>query len=65
MSFYYHTLNKKMIVMYDYSTRELDGALLRPGRLSHLVFVPLPDEETRTQILKMTMQDTATAKVCF
>ena len=29
----------------------LDPALLRPGRLSHLLYVPLPDEVSRFEMI--------------
>lgn len=31
----------------------IDAALLRPGRLDHLIYVPLPDTEARLDILKI------------
>ena len=31
----------------------IDNALLRPGRLDRIVYVPLPDHETRLEILKV------------
>lgn len=31
----------------------IDKALLRPGRLDRIVYVPLPDEETRKEIFKI------------
>lgn len=33
----------------------IDKALLRPGRLDRIVYVPLPDENTRSEILKLKL----------
>ncbi|RKO86544.1 transitional endoplasmic reticulum ATPase 2 [Blyttiomyces helicus] len=35
---------------------QIDSALLRPGRLDQLIYIPLPDEESRHQILKATLR---------
>lgn len=32
---------------------KIDSALLRPGRLDRIIYVPLPDEETRASIFKI------------
>lgn len=34
----------------------LDMALLRPGRFDRLLYLPIPDEETREQILKLKLE---------
>lgn len=34
----------------------IDKALLRPGRLDRIVYVPLPDRETREEILKIKLR---------
>jgi len=31
----------------------IDSAILRPGRLDQLIYIPLPDELSRVQILKV------------
>ncbi|XP_010218213.1 PREDICTED: spermatogenesis-associated protein 5 [Tinamus guttatus] len=31
----------------------IDKALLRPGRIDRIIYVPLPDEATRTEIFKL------------
>ena len=36
----------------------LDSAILRPGRLDQLIYIPLPDFESRTQILKSNLRKT-------
>lgn len=33
----------------------IDSALLRPGRFDRLVFVPLPDSDTRKDIFKINI----------
>lgn len=35
---------------------QIDSALLRPGRLDQLIYIPLPDESSRHQILKATLR---------
>ena len=40
----------------------LDDALLRPGRLDSLVYVPLPDLEARKAVFKATTRKTPVAK---
>ena len=39
----------------------IDGAILRPGRLDQLVYIPLPDEESRVSILKANLRKTPLA----
>mmetsp|Transcript_7337 Transcript_7337/g.13797 ORF Transcript_7337/g.13797 Transcript_7337/m.13797 type:complete len:812 (-) Transcript_7337:192-2627(-) len=34
----------------------IDGALLRPGRLDQLIYIPLPDEASRKQIFKANLR---------
>lgn len=35
---------------------QIDPALLRPGRLDQLIYIPLPDEASRLSILKATLR---------
>jgi transitional endoplasmic reticulum ATPase len=35
---------------------QIDGALLRPGRLDQLIYIPLPDEASRLSILKAALR---------
>ena len=41
----------------------IDSAILRPGRLDQLIYIPLPDEASRTQILKANLRKTPIAPV--
>jgi len=34
----------------------IDSAIMRPGRLDQLIYIPLPDEKSRTQILKACLR---------
>merc|ERR1711890_193612 len=34
----------------------LDSAIMRPGRLDQLIYIPLPDEESRISILKANLR---------
>ena len=39
----------------------LDEALLRPGRLDQLIYIPLPDHPSRVSILKANLRKTPIA----
>lgn len=43
----------------------IDSAILRPGRLDQLIYIPLPDENSRIAILKANLRKSPVAKVCF
>uniref|UniRef100_S4RJY1 Valosin containing protein n=1 Tax=Petromyzon marinus TaxID=7757 RepID=S4RJY1_PETMA len=40
----------------------IDPAILRPGRLDQLIYIPLPDEKSRTAILKANLRKSPIAK---
>jgi transitional endoplasmic reticulum ATPase len=40
----------------------IDSAILRPGRLDQLIYIPLPDEPSRLQIFKANLRKTPIAK---
>ncbi|KAI8524110.1 hypothetical protein RHMOL_Rhmol13G0124200 [Rhododendron molle] len=40
----------------------IDPALLRPGRLDQLIYIPLPDEESRLQIFKACLRKSPISK---
>merc|ERR1719219_830442 len=40
----------------------LDGAIMRPGRLDQLIYIPLPDYESRVSILKANLRKTPLSK---
>ncbi|KAK6013325.1 ATPase, AAA family, partial [Ostertagia ostertagi] len=40
----------------------IDSAILRPGRLDQLIYIPLPDEASRLQIFKANLRKTPVAK---
>jgi transitional endoplasmic reticulum ATPase len=40
----------------------MDEALLRPGRLDQLIYIPLPDHPSRLSILKANLRKTPIAK---
>merc|ERR1712029_1160677 len=40
----------------------IDPAILRPGRLDQLIYIPLPDEASRSSILKSNLKKTPVAK---
>ncbi|XP_072321257.1 ATPase family gene 2 protein homolog B [Eucyclogobius newberryi] len=42
-----------MVVAATNRPDALDSALLRPGRLDHIIYVPPPDQESRLSILKL------------
>merc|ERR1712003_436808 len=40
----------------------LDEALIRPGRLDQLIYIPLPDKASRIQIFKAVIRESITAE---
>merc|ERR1712203_696364 len=40
----------------------IDSAILRPGRLDQLIYIPLPDQDSRLAILKASLRKTPIAK---
>jgi transitional endoplasmic reticulum ATPase len=40
----------------------IDSAILRPGRLDQLIYIPLPDEKSRVQILKANLRKSPLSK---
>ena len=41
----------------------IDSAILRPGRLDQLIYIPLPDDNSRVAILKANLRKSPVAKV--
>lgn len=41
----------------------IDPAILRPGRLDQLIYIPLPDEKSREAILKANLRKSPVAAV--
>lgn len=41
----------------------IDPAILRPGRLDQLIYIPLPDEKSRVAILQANLRKSPVAKV--
>jgi len=50
--------SKKSVFIIGATNRPdiLDGAIMRPGRLDQLVYIPLPDEKSRVSILKAALR---------
>jgi len=55
---------KKTVFIIGATTRPdiIDPALLRPGRLDQLIYIPLPDEQSRLQIFKACLRKSPVAK---
>ena len=41
----------------------IDGAIMRPGRLDQLIYIPLPDELSRESIFKANLRKSPVAPV--
>lgn len=54
-------LNSVTILAATNRPDKIDRALLRPGRLDRLIYVPLPDFETRLQILELKLDRMSTS----
>ena len=50
--------NKKNVFIIGATNRPdiIDSAILRPGRLDQLIYIPLPDEKSRSAILKANLR---------
>jgi transitional endoplasmic reticulum ATPase len=50
--------SKKSVFIIGATNRPdiIDGAIMRPGRLDQLVYIPLPDEKSRVSILKAALR---------
>ncbi|VDN58218.1 unnamed protein product [Dracunculus medinensis] len=55
--------NKKNVFIIGATNRPdiIDPAILRPGRLDQLIYIPLPDEASRLQIFKANLRKTPIA----
>jgi transitional endoplasmic reticulum ATPase len=55
--------SKKNVFIIGATNRpdQIDPALLRPGRLDQLIYIPLPDEPSRLSILKATLRNSPVA----
>eukprot|EP00835_Amoeboradix_gromovi_P003820 NODE_268_length_12243_cov_0.338109.p2 type:complete len:742 gc:universal NODE_268_length_12243_cov_0.338109:10808-8583(-) len=56
--------SKKNVFVIGATNRpdQIDPALLRPGRLDQLVYIPLPDEQSRSKILEATLRKSPVSK---
>lgn len=54
-------LNSVTILAATNRPDRMDRALLRPGRLDRLIYVPLPDFETRLQIIELKLSKMSTS----
>merc|ERR1719228_1324649 len=56
--------NKKNVFIIGATNRPdiIDSAILRPGRLDQLIYIPLPDEASRVSILKANLKKSPLAK---
>lgn len=43
----------------------IDPAILRPGRLDQLIYIPLPDDKSREAILKANLRKSPVSQVLF
>lgn len=56
--------NKKNVFIIGATNRPdiIDSAILRPGRLDQLIYIPLPDEASRVSILRSNLRKSPVAK---
>merc|ERR1712080_758657 len=57
-------VSKKNVFIIGATNRPdiIDSAILRPGRLDQLIYIPLPDEASRMSILKANLRKTPLSK---
>lgn len=51
------------MIIFSLSLDIIDPAILRPGRLDQLIYIPLPDEKSREAIFKANLRKSPVAKV--
>ena len=51
------------VVFGDFRPDIIDPAILRPGRLDQLIYIPLPDDKSRVSILKANLRKSPVSKV--
>lgn len=61
-SFYLNQMEKMLYMFYNVSPDIIDPAILRPGRLDQLIYIPLPDEKSREAIFKANLRKSPVAK---
>merc|ERR1712028_302101 len=56
--------DKPRLVFYSLTNRPdiIDTALMRPGRLDQLIYIPMPDFESRLSILRATLRKSPISK---
>lgn len=52
------TLNDVTLVAATNRPDVIDKALMRPGRIDRIIYIPLPDNETRKEIFNIHLRDT-------
>lgn len=55
------TLNDVTLVAATNRPDVIDKALMRPGRIDRIIYIPLPDQETRTEIFNVQLRNTPLA----
>ena len=53
-----------MVIVNTFAFRPdiIDPAILRPGRLDQLIYIPLPDDKSRSSILKANLRKSPISK---
>lgn len=55
------TLNDVTLVAATNRPDVIDNALMRPGRIDRIIYIPLPDKDTRTEIFSIHLRKTPLA----
>ncbi|VDM39802.1 unnamed protein product [Toxocara canis] len=58
---WYETIHNRVKTVAQFRPDIIDSAILRPGRLDQLIYIPLPDESSRLQIFKANLRKTPIA----
>jgi transitional endoplasmic reticulum ATPase len=67
--FYFQIFSLLYLIFYYihpfYFLDIIDPAILRPGRLDQLIYIPLPDEKSREAIFRANLRKSPVAGVCI